>query len=406
MKRMLALLLLLAAVSGAAGEARADATADAHVAHITQNMPVGVWGWTFGPETLAVRMQPVSIAVINNYKIDWARGFGVTAPGSKTEVSDKTLFQAGSISKVLTALGILRLVDGHALSLDDKVNQRLVSWKLPENDFTRDASVTVRRLLSHTADTTVHGFPGYDREASRPTLVQVLDGTPPANTAPVRVEAVPGSRWQYSGGGYLVLQQLAIDTAHKTFPDFMRDTVLVPAGMDDSTYEQPLPKVLEPRAACGVLRSGAAVKGCFHVYPEMAAGGLWTTPSDLAKLAILLMRARAGSPNPLLSADVARQMFTAHGYASEEYMNEGLGIFFDGPRFAHGGDDDGFVAFFVAYSSGNGAVIMCNADGALGLLDDVARAIAREYQWPDSDPLVPGYKGTVLRTLNALGLLY
>src|SRR5258706_9513368 len=150
MKRMLALLLLLAAVSGAAGEARADETADAQVAHITQNRRAGVWGWTFGPETLAVRMQryhetAVSIAVINNYKIDWARGFGVTTPGSKTEVSDKTLFQAGSISKVLTALGILRLVDGHALSLDDKVNQRLVSWKLPENDFTRDPPVTVRR---------------------------------------------------------------------------------------------------------------------------------------------------------------------------------------------------------------------------------------------------------------------
>ena len=410
MRYLTAILLLLLVGIGAADQTRADATADEHVARITQSMPAGMWGWTFGGKTLTERMQhyhatAVGIAVIDDYKIAWARGFGVTAPGSKTEVSDKTLFQAGSISKVLTAIGILRLVDSHVLSLDDQVNQRLVSWKLPENDFTRGSPVTVRRLLSHSADTTIHGFPGYDRDASRPTLTQVLDGMSPANTKAVRVEAVPGSRWQYSGGGYLVLQQLAIDTTHQTFPDFMRDKVLIPAGMNDSTFEQPLPKSLESRAACGVLRDGTAVRGCWHVYPEMAAAGLWTTPSDLARLAIILMRARAGLSNPLLSADLSRQMFTNHGYSSEQYMTQGLGIVFDGPRFMHGGDDDGFIAFLVAYSSGQGVVVMCNADGALGLLDDVARAVAREYNWPDSSPLIPGYKGTVLRALNTLGLL-
>ena len=392
------------------GAARADATPDAHIARITQSMPVGMWGWTRGGQTLAERMQhyhatAVSIAVINDFKIDWARGFGVTAPGSKTEVTDKTLFQAGSISKVLTAIGVLRLVDNHTLSLEDEVNQRLVSWKIPDNEFIRRSPVTVRQLLSHCADTTVHGFPGYDRDARKPTLTQVLDGVPPTNTKAIRVEALPGSRWQYSGGGYLVLQQLIIDTTHRSFPDFMRDEVLIPAGMKDSTFEQPLPGALEPHAACGVLRAGEVVRGCWHVYPEMAAAGLWTTPSDLARLAIQLMRVRAGSPNPLLSADLGRQMFTKQGYSSEQYMNQGLGLVFDGPRFMHGGDDDGFIAILVAYSSGQGAVIMCNADGALGLLDDVARAIAREYNWPDSSPLIPGYKGTILRTLNDLGLL-
>jgi CubicO group peptidase (beta-lactamase class C family) len=408
MRLTLALPLLLASI-GLSGEARAAATADEHILHITRSVPVGLWGRLFGSETLAERMQhyratAVSIAVVNDYKIEWARGFGTLAPGSKTEVTDRTLFQAGSISKVLAALGILRLVDSHALSLDDQVNRRLSTWKLPENDFTRRSPVTVRLLLSHTADTTVHGFPGYDRDGNKPTLVQVLDGAPPANTPAIRVEAVPGSRWQYSGGGYLVLQQLAIDTTHKTFPRFMRDEVLAPAGMNDSTYEQPLPQALRLRAACGVSRSGETVKGCWHVYPEMAAAGLWTTPSDLARLAIAMMRAQGGSPNPLLSAALARQMFTSQGYASEAFMNEGLGIFFEGPRFMHGGDDAGFVAVLVGYSSGKGAVIMCNADGALGLLDDIARAIASEYNWPDSDPLIPGYKGTIARTLNALGL--
>lgn len=401
-------LLLLVSFGTAAG-AQAPSASEGHIQHITQSVPVGLWGWTFGSESLAERMQryhatAISIAVIKDYRIEWARGFGVTAPRSKVEVTDKTLFQAGSISKVLTALGVLHLVDRGALSLDDDVNRRLTTWKVPKNEFTQQAPVTVRRLLSHTADTTIHGFPGYARDTSRPTLVQVLDGEAPANTKAVRVEAVPGSRWQYSGGGYLVLQQLAIDTTHKTFPDYMREAVFAPVGMNDSTFEQPLPKELESRAACGVTRSGEMVKGCWHVYPEMAAAGLWTTPSDLARLAIELMRARSGRSNHLLSEDLAKQMFTSHGYASEDYMTEGLGIFFDGPRFMHGGDDAGFVAVFVAYSSGDGAVIMCNADGTLGLMDDIARAIAREYHWPDSDPLVPGYKGTVLRALNALGL--
>lgn len=392
-----------------ADDARPVAAADPHVAHIAQSEPVGLWGYTFGGETLANRMKhyhatAVSIAVIDDYKLAWARGFGVTGPGSTTEVTDKTLFQAGSISKVITALGILRLVDQHRLSLDDRANARLSSWKLPDNEFTRRSPVTIAHLLSHTANTKVHGFPGYERTASQPSLTQILDGVPPANTPPIRVVAEPGSRWRYSGGGYIILQQIAIDTTHKTFPEFMRESVLLPAGMTDSTFEEPLPSALHERAACGVLKSGAAVKDCWHVYPEMAAAGLWTTPTDLARLAIAMMRARAGQPNPLLSPDLARQMFTSRGYASEPFMDEGLGIFIDGPRFMHGGDDAGFVAVFVAYSSGQGAVIMCNQEGALGLLDDIGRAIAREYRWPDSDPLIPGYKGTVLRTLDALGL--
>jgi CubicO group peptidase (beta-lactamase class C family) len=403
--------LALSLAIGVVGQACAETAAAAHAERIAQSVPVGLWGWTFGSETLAQRMRhyhatAVSIAVVNDYKIDWAKGFGVTAPGSTAEVTDKTLFQAGSISKVLAAIGILRLVDDRKLGLDDIANAHLRSWQIPENDFTRHTPVTIRLLLSHSADTTVHGFPGYDRESARPTLLQVLDGAPPTNTPAIRVAAVPGSRWQYSGGGYLVLQQIANDTTHQPFPDFMRDAVLAPAGMSDSTFEQPLPQALQARAACGVRRTGEMVKGCFHVYPEMAAAGLWTTPSDLAKIAILLMRARSGQPQTLLSKDLATQMFTVHGYASESFMNQGLGIFFDGPRFMHGGDDAGFIAVLVAYSSGQGAVIMCNADGAIGLLDDVARAIAREYHWPDSDPLVPGYKGTALRLLNAVGLLY
>jgi CubicO group peptidase (beta-lactamase class C family) len=406
----LAIVLLLGGAAGAAPDPRAAGEAPAE--HLAQNMPDGVWGWTFGADTLADRMKAyhvtaVSVAVIDNYRIAWAQGFGVTGPGSKIPVNDKTLFQAGSISKVLSAVAILRLVDSHALSLDQTANSALISWKIPDNAFTQNAPVTVRRLLSHTGGTTVHGFPGYERDAPQPTLVQLLDSKHPANTEAVRVVFQPGSKWAYSGGGYEILQQLAIDTTRRPFPALMQESVLAPAGMEESTYEQPLPEAFRARAACGVRQNGGAVKGCWHVYPEMAAAGLWTTPSDLARFAILLMRARSGLPQPLLSSDLARQMFTSHGEPSElPGTYEGLGVFFSGERFLHPGDDAGFTALLVGYSSGKGAVIMCNGDFAYPLLDEIGRGIAREQHWPDSDPLVPGYRGVLFRILAALGLLF
>jgi CubicO group peptidase (beta-lactamase class C family) len=172
MKCNLVLALLVGVAVGgvnAVNAAEAAGDVDAQIAHITQNVPAGVLGRMFGGQTLAGRMQiyhasALSIAVIDDYKIKWARGFGVVAPGSTTAVSDKTLFQAGSISKAVAAVGILRLVDSHRLSLDDRANDRLRSWKIPENDFTKSSPVTIVRLLSHTADTTVHGFNGYARK--------------------------------------------------------------------------------------------------------------------------------------------------------------------------------------------------------------------------------------------------
>jgi len=331
----------------------------------------------------ALHIPGVSIAVIHEGKLEWARGFGVTQIGGPA-VTPHTLFEAGSISKPVAAMAVLHLVQAGTLDLDADANQYLKSWKIPANPFTAHHPVTLRELLTHTAGMTVHGFPGYVPGTPVPTLTQVLDGLPPANTPAIRVDMAPGTSWRYSGGGYVILQQLLEDTTGKPFYQLMHDMVLAPIGMDDSTYEQPLPASRVASAAMPYLASGRPVAGGPHVYPERAAAGLWTTPSDLARYAIELQRALAGQSRQVLATATARQMVTAG-------MGQwGLGIQVGGsashPYFEHGGDDAGYHDDLVAYNTGDGAVIMTNGDNGPRLWPEILATIAHEYGWPDFQP--------------------
>ena len=328
----------------------------------------------------------VSVAVINNYRIEWARAYGVRDVETSEPVTAKTLFQAGSISKPVTALAVLRLVEEGTLSLDEDVNRYLKKWKVPPNGSWQPR-VTLRQLLSHSAGTTVHGFPGYSRDETIPTLLQVLNGEPPSNTPPVYVDSIPGTHFRYSGGGTCIVQQLLEDVYGKPFPQLMRDLVLDPLDMQRSTFEQPLPENLWDRAATGHFWvRNRPVHGKWHVYPEMAAAGLWTTASDLARFVLLVQQAKAGKPGRLISKEMAEQMLTP-----QVADNMGLGLFLrgkDGSRqFGHGGEDHGFIASLDAYRDhGLGAVIMTNSYGGERLIQELRRAIAREYAWPDFLP--------------------
>ena len=328
----------------------------------------------------------VSVAVIHNGSIEWERGFGVKQVGGES-VSANTLFQAGSISKPLAAMAALHQVQDKKLSLDADLNSELVTWKIPESPAANGKAVTLRELLTHTAGFTVHGFPGYAANDPVPTLIQVLDGQKPANTPPIRLESEPGSKWNYSGGGYMVMQQTLLDATKEPFPKLMHDTVLVPIGMTHSTYQQPLPSGLQPEAARPYDDSGTAVPGGAHTYPEMAAAGLWTTPSDLARYCIETERSLQGKANHVLSQDLTQQMVTP---GKGEY---GFGLQIGGsaadPYFSHGGVNAGFESLFVAYEHhGDGAVVMTNAQGGLRLATEVMQSIATEYGWPDFRPIV------------------
>ncbi len=253
----------------------------------------------------------LTVAVIDGYKIVWAKAYGVTDYKSKSPVTTKTLFQAGSISKPVAATGMMLLVQQGKLSLDEDVNMKLKTWKVPENEFTKEQKVTLRRLASHTAGLTVHGFPGYDVDEKIPTLVEILNGTkPPANTDEIRVDFVPGTKWRYSGGGVTIEQLLMMDVTAKPFPALMKELVLDKEGMMDSSYEQPLPAAWQARTATGTYRDGKPVHGNWHIYPEMAAAGLWTTPTDLAKFAIDIALSRQGKSNKVLSQKTVDEMLT------------------------------------------------------------------------------------------------
>jgi CubicO group peptidase (beta-lactamase class C family) len=332
----------------------------------------------------ALKTPGVSVAVINDGKIEWAKGYGVAETGAGAPVTPRTLFQAASLSKPVAALAALRLVGQGKLVLDQDVNERLASWKVPENEFTKGEKVTLRRLLSHSAGLTVSGFPGYSADAPVPALVQVLDGQKPANTAAIRADVVPGTIWRYAGGGYTVMQQLLMDVTGRPFPLLLADLVLRPIGMKDSTYEQPLPEARRAAAASGHLTDGGLLPGRYHTYPEMAAAGLWTTPTDLARFLMEIQQALQGR-SKILTPAMARQMVTVQ----KGSYGLGLGIEGSGPSatFGHGGSNAGFRCGMTAsVESGRGAVVMTNGDQGGRLASEILRAVAAEYDWPSRRP--------------------
>lgn len=332
----------------------------------------------------ALKVPGVSVAVINGGVIEWARGYGVAEAGSSTPVTPRTLFQAASISKSVAAVAAMRLVQQGRVSLDEDVNTKLRPWKVPANDFTAKEKVTLRRLLSHTAGLTVSGFPGYPSGTALPTITQILDGEKPANTGPIRVDVLPGSLWRYAGGGYTVIQLLLGDVTGRPFPDLLAEMVLKPIGMADSTYEQPLPDARRGAAASGHRSDGTLIPGRSHTYPEMAAAGLWTTPSDLARFLIEMQKALRGE-STLLTADTARRMITIE----KEGYGLGFGVQGTGASatFGHGGSNAGFKCQMVAFvEQGQGAVVMTNSDQGSRLAQEVLRAVSAEYGWPVFKP--------------------
>jgi CubicO group peptidase (beta-lactamase class C family) len=304
-----------------------------------------------------------SVALFRDFEIEWARGYGVANAGTKQPVEPLTLFQAASISKPVAALVAMRLAQQGRLDLDRNVNAYLTAWTLPENDLTRATPVTLRQVLSHTGGLTVHGFKGYAAGGKVPTVLQVLDGQAPANSEPVRVTLAPRTKFEYSGGGYTVLQQLLVDVTGTPFAELMGREALRPLGMRLSTYEQPLPDRLLKFATAG-HEKGKMIAGERHTYPEMAAAGLWTTATDLARFAIAVQRARAGHPEPVLSRENALLMTTA--YLPDSF---GLGLELfppDTPEkkyFGHTGGNAGYRCWLLATNEGgHGVAILTNGD--------------------------------------------
>ena len=372
-------LILALAASSACGEAAPDAP-------ITQVesalLPTFVIRGEPTPRIpLADRMEElgvpgVSIAVLVDGEIEWARGYGFADLESRRRVTTNTLFQAASISKPVAALAALQLVQEGLVAMDADVNDYLTSWRVPANEFTAEAPVTLGGLLTHRAGLSVSGFPGYGPDEMVPDALGVLDGR--GNTGPVRVVRPPGERWQYSGGGYTVMQQLIADVRGASFLDVMRRRVLDPIGMGRSTYEQPIPPDHHDDVAIGYRADGAPIPGGWHTFPEQAAAGLWTTPSELALYASEVQRALRGESPRVLSEALAREMLTP----DEDNWGLGPEISEDGERFQHGGSNPGFRCTFAAYINGDdGVFVMTNSDAGSQLANEIAITVAQAYRW-------------------------
>jgi CubicO group peptidase (beta-lactamase class C family) len=346
-------------------------------------------------QTLAERMMQyatpgISIAAIDEFEVAWSYSFGKLAIGEIEAVTSCTPFQAGSISKPVFALAVMKLVEAGTLDLETDVNNYLKSWRVPANDGWQPR-VTLRQLLSHTAGTTVHGFPGYPPEGPFPALSQILQGEPPSNTAPILVDILPGTQFRYSGGGTTIAQQAVADATGRPFADLMRELILDPAGMKDSTFEQPLPPEKAARAAKAHPWNGVPIQGGWHVYPEMAAAGLWTTASDLARLGSEVMRAFRGEKPPLgLKQETVMEMLRPQlpdQKAGKDFSGLGWGCSGADEEFwiGHGGGNEGFVAQLTLFPAlGKGVAVMMNSGQGWPLLDEIINAIGREFGFPAS----------------------
>ncbi|MCP4725618.1 MAG: beta-lactamase family protein [bacterium] len=327
---------------------------------------------------LELNVPGVSIAVIRDFKIDWTETYGIKDIETNEPVEEKTLFQAASISKSVAAMAVLKLVESGLIEFDEDINESLIYWKLPENEFTESKKVSLKHLLSHTGGLTVHGFRGYKPSEDVPTLVEVLDGDGPANSDAVRVDREPGE-YRYSGGGYTIMQKIMIDIEQKLFPRIMHERVFKHVKMEFSTYDQPLPEGLVRFAATGHRNNGTPVRGRRHIYPEMAAAGLWTTPTDLAKFLIEIQLSYHGRSNNVLSQEMTKLMLTPvdNNYGLGLSIREENGVI----SFGHGGSNEGFKCTMRATVDGNGYVIMTNGDKGPGVYNVIVEYLKELYNW-------------------------
>jgi CubicO group peptidase (beta-lactamase class C family) len=332
----------------------------------------------------------VSLAVIKDKGIHFARAYGLADVASKRPVRVDTPFQAASISKPVTAMATVRLAQDGRFSLDADVNTLLTSWKMPVSEHTRRQPVTPRGLSSHTAGADDgFGFPGYDPASPRPSLVQILNGEAPSNIGPVLFTRPPLQFFKYSGGSVTLMQLALMDVTGRPFADLMRETVLGPLQMTDSTFEQPLPEPWMVRAAHAHGLEGQPQSAPWHVYPEQAAAGLWTTPTDLAKVAIEVQQALAGPRGAVLTQASAREMTTPVGVGpygvgfSVEKRGEGW-------YFGHGGSNWGFRCTLIAHlRKGYGVAIMTNGDNGVQLAAELVERVAAAYRWDMLDKPLP-----------------
>lgn len=350
-------------------------------------------GWNINARMNYYNVPGASIAVIKDFKIDWAKGYGIADKAKNTPVTTETMFSAGSISKLVMATAALRFVQDGKLDLDAPVNNYLTSWKIAENDFTKKTPITLRMLLSHTAGTSQASYFGFTPDKKLPTIVEILSGGTSSESRPVVVNSEPKKEFRYSGGGSIIAQMAMMDVSKQKFEDLTQATIFDKLGMKNSTFTQPLPAKFQTQAAWA-YSNASWFKGMPYVYPQQAAAGLYSTPTDLAKFFIDVQKSYRGDGN-VLQQNLAKEMMKPQANVSDGSYKEqiAVGPFLiqrtdnnDDPRgiyFEFTGVNAGFLAYGMAnLTTGDGVVVMLNSgDDVNGLGKEIRRAVAKTYGW-------------------------
>ncbi len=320
----------------------------------------------------------VSIAVIHNYKIEWAKGYGYADDSLKIPVTVQTLFQAASLSKSLNAVGVLKLVQDKKLDLYADINNYLTSWKFPYDSLSKGKKISTANLLSHTAGLNLHGFEGYSSTHAIPTVVEILNGTKPANSPAIKSAYAPGLKSEYSGGGIVISQMIVMDITHEPYDKYMYANVLKPLGMTSSTYTQPPVNVKPALLATGYRPNGKEIPGKFHIYPEQAAAGLWTNPTDLAKYIIETQLAYEGKSSKVLNQQMTKLRLTPY-IDSQAALGTFVTDMDSTKYFSHSGANEGFrCIYYGSFEGGNGVVVMVNSDNG-NINNDIVNSVAKVY---------------------------
>jgi len=323
----------------------------------------------------------VSVALIDNYELVWAKGFGVTEIGTTDSVTDQTLFQAASISKPVTALAIMKKVQEDKISLNDDVDDQLTSWHIPKNNYTNSSAVTVKQLLSHTGGVanSFYYIPGYTEADRLPTIIDCLNGRMPAQNDPVKIIAMPGSQFSYSNCGYWILEALLEDLERKKFERLVAEEILTPIGMLNSTFESVLSSLRFKSIAAGHLDNNKLIEGKYYRIRPQSSGGLWSTPTDLAKFLIAIQKSRRADINDIISKDNATLMTTpVMGSYGLGFSNEvrGTGVRF----FGHDGHNIGYICSMIgSHDKGIGVVIMTNSENGWKAVNKIKKHVGRKF---------------------------
>lgn len=327
------------------------------------------------------KIPSVSIAIIDNGKIELAKTYGYADIENKRPANTNTLYQVASISKSINALGILKLVEKGKLSLSKDIRGYLKTWSFPDNELSKNKKITLKNLLSHTAGLSVHGFIGYSHKDSLPTINQILNGERPANNESIKPIYPINEHFEYSGGGYAITRKILDDNISINYDSLMTSIVLKPLKMENSTFSQSLSSNLK-NYAFGCDKDMHTIDGKYYAYPEQAAGGLWSTATDIAKFVLSVQKNLNGSQNSFLSKNLTLEILTPilNNYAL------GFGITEKGGEkyFWHEGESYGYNSmYYGSFTTGKGVVILTNAypNNGQPFIQELLNSISNAYNW-------------------------